>query len=121
MATLADELQNDFLSSGEEERDAEENSADEDAAWDQEAQENGRAGNVDEDVEMDDGMLGEAEEETEARLQAQKKSEIVGKDLGGVAKFMKGMEPILEVSLHSRNGNEPNVFTCCTTDLTCSM
>lgn len=107
MATLADELQNDFADSGDEGEQYEE---DEEATAPNPSASalNGADGEVemddgdaeeDEDVGMDDAdaFHDEATEETEARLQRQRQAAIP-KDMAAVAKFVTSMKPALEVS-----------------------
>ena len=107
MATLADELANDFLDDGSD-VDNEENGVDSEtealsAPVSKKARTEGglSALNGDEDAEdeemVDEGLLGEAEEETEARLDAERKGQMP-KDMRSVASFMKSLGPVLEVS-----------------------
>ena len=108
MATLADELQNDLMSSDEEDADAQDDIEDhsEPQQNDHEAEAN------DSDEEMGDAILREAEEETEARLNAQGQTVGTGKDLGNVSKFMKSMESILEVSPSSAIAIHSSLQSC---------
>jgi hypothetical protein len=107
MATLADELANDFLDDGSD-VDNEENGVDlEPDTLAGPASKKARTDgglpvlDGDEDVEDedmgDDAQLGEAEEETEARLDAERKGQMP-KDMRSVASFMKSLGPVLEVS-----------------------
>lgn len=108
MATLADELQNDFADSGSERGDEDENEVANkvtglapksvfDSLYEEDEDDNMEA-NEDGDIEPKETLLDEAEEEEEARLQAETASQRDHKDMRGVASFMKSMEPILEVS-----------------------
>lgn len=109
MATLVDELENDFAASGSEEEGSQQGSVDSEAQ-DVNVGLNGGEVNmegaeIDGDKEADDeemldesGRPIEAEEEKEARLHASKKQKPTGQDLEGVSSFIKSMEPILEVS-----------------------
>jgi len=107
MATLADELANDFLDDGSD-VDNEENGVDSETEAlptpaSKKARTDGGLSAIDgdedaEDEEMvDEGLLGEAEEETEARLNAERKGQMP-KDMRSVASFMKSLGPVLEVS-----------------------
>ena len=110
MATLADELHNDFLDSGSE---GERHEDDEGASTGSQDPPTKYARNGDLEMgdelreadadDMDDGdsdgLLGEAEEETEARLQRERKEQAAPKDMRSVATFVKSMEPVLEVSI----------------------
>jgi len=107
MATLADELANDFLDDGSD-VDNDENGNESDTGGaslpvSKKARADGGVSAIsgDEDAEdenMDDeAQLGEAEEETEARLEAERKGQMP-KDMRSVASFMKSLGPVLEVS-----------------------
>lgn len=106
MATLADELANDFLEDSDNENGAEEdlnpeamgftipapkthNTVVDEAMVDLESE--------DEDMEDPDALHNEAAEETEDRLERERK-ELVPKDIRSVSSFMKSLQPILEVS-----------------------
>lgn len=110
MATLADELQNDFADSGSEDEQARDDNEEEDGSpdpFDGALGTNGtttnRTANEDSDEDEDDAhpdaLPGEAPEETEARLKAQRKEKDGPSDMRKVADFMAKMAPILEVSL----------------------
>jgi len=107
MATLADELANDFLDDGSD-VDNEDNGVDSETEAlptpaSKKARTDGGLSAIDgdedaEDEEMvDEGLLGEAEEETEARLDAERKGQMP-KDMRSVSSFMKSLGPVLEVS-----------------------
>jgi len=106
MATLADELQNDFADSGSERGDEVDVEAEDGFGGLAEKDLYGED-NDGEDEAMTDGdnndepkviLLDEAEEEEEARLQTEKAGQREHKDMRSVASFMRSMEPILEVS-----------------------
>lgn len=112
MATLVDELENDFAASGSEDEGSQQGSADGEAqdvnaglnggeVDMEDAESNGDNQLQDEEMLDESGRPIEAEEEKEARLQAPKKQNPTGQDLHGVSSFMKSMEPILEVSPQS--------------------
>lgn len=107
MATLADELQNDFADSGDEvdqyEEDEEATAPTPSAAVlngaDGEVEMEDEDGDEEEDEEMGhDGHPGEAEEETQVRLERDRQA-LLPKDMVAVAKFRKSMQPVLDVSL----------------------
>lgn len=117
MATLADELQNDFADLGDEfdqyDEDEEATAADatasalkhfkggvNDADDEIEMQDGDGAESEEGDVEIDDteAFHDEAEEETEARIKRQRLEPAVPKDMAAVAKFVTSMKPVLEVS-----------------------
>lgn len=119
MATLADELQNDFADSGD---DGDQYDEDEEAtapnpsaavlnAADNEVEMGDGDAEEDEDVGMDDAdaFHDEAAEETEARIQRQRQAAIP-KDMAAVTKFVASMQPALEVS-HSIFTSEGLEFT----------
>jgi len=106
MATLADELQNDFADSGSERGDEVDIEAEDGPSGLAEKDLYGEE-NDDEDEAMEEDnnndepkitLLDEAEEEEEARLQSEKAGRRDHKDMRSVANFMRNMEPILEVS-----------------------
>jgi len=120
MATLADELQNDFADSGDE---LEQYDEDEEATAPipSAAVLNGADGEIDmagdhddeeEDEEMGDGegFHDEADEETQARLQRQRQL-AVPKDMAAVSKFVTSMKPVLEVSRASSISRSDIEFT----------
>lgn len=86
MATLVDELQNDFADSGDEEELLDEQMAEDEDVADGD------------DVQMTEDFAGEAEEETEARLEKERRAQNVPKDMQSVLRFVKTVEPVLEVS-----------------------
>jgi len=94
MATLADELQNDFADSDDDQDN--DNDADNPSTIDPELDQH-----HDEHMSDDEPtlvLLDEAEEEEDARLQADKSNSRDHKEMRGVASFMRSMEPILDVS-----------------------
>jgi hypothetical protein len=106
MATLADELANDFLDDGSDVENGEDGLEPETDGFTMPSPKRARtgdgdlemSGNEDEDADMnEDGLLGEAQEETEARLERERK-DAIPKDMRSVSLFMKSLEPVLEVS-----------------------
>lgn len=116
MATLADELQNDFADSGSEneapqDQDGNESEDDELNGMRIDGDQNGdvqKDGDEDENAAHPEGLPGEAPEETEARLKAQKRDTEQPADMRRVAKFTASMEPVLEVSHFSSPSYIPN-------------
>lgn len=109
MATLADELQNDFADSGSDRGEDVENDVDDTASGlnvrsaygimeEDEDDEDENMGEEPGDSEPKVVLLDEAEEEEEARLNSDSVMGRESKDMRGVANFMRSMEPILEVS-----------------------
>ena len=109
MATLADELENDFAASGSEDEGSQGDEMDGQASVSRDLNGTGQEKDVEdagdngdvEDTEMLDesGRPMEAEEEKEARLHGPvHRTQPQGKDMRSVQSFMKSMEPILEVS-----------------------
>jgi len=106
MATLADELANDFLDgdsdieNGEDDNNPEATGftmlgpKDQSLAVDQDMED---LEAEDEDMEDTDALHDEAAEETEARLEQERKEQ-APQDMRSVSSFMKSLEPILEVS-----------------------
>lgn len=105
MATLADELANDFRDDSGDENGAEDLDLDangfmlsmpkgQSAAVDEDMEDLEAEG---EDMEDPDALHDEAAEETEHRLGRERKEQ-APKDIRSVSSFMKSLEPILEVS-----------------------
>ncbi|KAI9670570.1 MAG: U4/U6-U5 snRNP complex subunit prp31 [Alyxoria varia] len=126
MATLADELENDFAASGSEDEgspindsDSQEGVGDESGAADGANLRGPMERDEEEDTEMLDesGNIKEAEEEKAARLKSVKRQQGAGSDMQSVGNFMRSMDPVLEVSTDHIT-HKTCVYRLLNTDLT---
>lgn len=125
MATLADELQNDFADSGSENEGQYEEGSDGDTApqtgrrRSDEEQDGVMEEDGDEGAAHPEALPGEAPEETEARLKAQKRANEEPADMRKVSRFSAKMDPVLKVShLLMSPARDRSAFTSLNVDLT---